>query len=239
MTKTFKILSAISFIALAIVLTFVGVWALTDLDFTVGGNITYTAPEPEVLDKSQYPMLSFTITDSINKYVEVEAGSTSPTGDIIIPQTVLISGVEYTTTSIANGAGGIKGDGGFGGYTQITSIKMPNSIKTIELWAFANCSGLTNIEIPDSVQSLGNYSFYNCTSLKKVTIGEGMQSIGYGTFYSCTTLAEVIVKAITPPTLDSNVFLTCPALSTIYVPAESLTTYKNADGWKEYNIQPI
>ena len=33
---------------MAIVLTFVGVWALTDLDFTVGGDITYTAPEPQI-----------------------------------------------------------------------------------------------------------------------------------------------------------------------------------------------
>ncbi|MBO5022269.1 MAG: hypothetical protein J6C53_02185, partial [Clostridia bacterium] len=48
MTKTFKILSTISFIAMAIVLTFVGVWALTDLDFTVGGDITYTAPKPTI-----------------------------------------------------------------------------------------------------------------------------------------------------------------------------------------------
>ena len=48
MTKTFKILTTISFIAMAIVLTFVGVWALTDLDFTVGGDITYTAPEPQI-----------------------------------------------------------------------------------------------------------------------------------------------------------------------------------------------
>ncbi len=47
MTTKFKILSSISFIALAVVLTFVGVWALTDLDFAVGGNITYTAPEVE------------------------------------------------------------------------------------------------------------------------------------------------------------------------------------------------
>ncbi len=48
MTKTIKILSTISFIAMAIVLTFVGVWALADLDFTVGGDITYTAPEPQI-----------------------------------------------------------------------------------------------------------------------------------------------------------------------------------------------
>ena len=45
MTTKFKILSIISFIALAVVLTFVGVWAVTDLNFMVGGDITYTAPE--------------------------------------------------------------------------------------------------------------------------------------------------------------------------------------------------
>ncbi len=48
MTTKFKILSSVAFIALAVVLTFVGVWALTDLDFSVGGNITYTAPKPQI-----------------------------------------------------------------------------------------------------------------------------------------------------------------------------------------------
>ena len=47
MPKTFKIFTAISFTVMAIVLTFVGVWALTDLDFSVGGDITYTAPKTE------------------------------------------------------------------------------------------------------------------------------------------------------------------------------------------------
>ncbi len=47
MTTKLKILSTISFIALAIVITFVGVWAITDLNFAVCGDITYTAPEPK------------------------------------------------------------------------------------------------------------------------------------------------------------------------------------------------
>ncbi len=47
MPKPFKIFTAISFTVMAIVLTFVGVWALTDLDFSVGGDITYTAPKTE------------------------------------------------------------------------------------------------------------------------------------------------------------------------------------------------
>ncbi len=40
-----RILSIISIFALAIMLTLVGIWAVTDLDFIVGGDITYTAPE--------------------------------------------------------------------------------------------------------------------------------------------------------------------------------------------------
>ncbi len=47
MSLKFKLLSTISFICLAIVLTFVGVYALTDLNFSVGGDITYTAPTGE------------------------------------------------------------------------------------------------------------------------------------------------------------------------------------------------
>ncbi len=65
MTTKFKILSTISFIALAVVLTFVGVWALTDLDFIVGGNITYTAPESESILKY----------DEENGYFYVEMGT--------------------------------------------------------------------------------------------------------------------------------------------------------------------
>lgn len=45
MSKIVKIFQIISFACLGLMLTFVGVWAMTDLDFTVGGDITYTAPQ--------------------------------------------------------------------------------------------------------------------------------------------------------------------------------------------------
>ena len=41
----FKILYTTMFVCLAMVLTLVGIWAVADLDFAVGGDITYTAPE--------------------------------------------------------------------------------------------------------------------------------------------------------------------------------------------------
>ena len=44
----FKFFTTISFVCLAIMLTLVGIWAVTDLDFAVGGDITYTAPKPQI-----------------------------------------------------------------------------------------------------------------------------------------------------------------------------------------------
>ncbi len=44
MGKLSKIFSALSFVCLALLLSLVGVWALADLNFAVGGDITYTAP---------------------------------------------------------------------------------------------------------------------------------------------------------------------------------------------------
>ena len=44
MGKIAKIFQVLSFACLGLLLTFVGVWAMTNLDFSVGGDITYTAP---------------------------------------------------------------------------------------------------------------------------------------------------------------------------------------------------
>ncbi len=88
MTTKFKILSSIAFIALAIVLTFVGVWALADLDFTVGGNITYTAPEPSV---ELY-------RDETDTYWYVKMGSTADVSEIRW-RLVGLNGERYTSST--------------------------------------------------------------------------------------------------------------------------------------------
>ena len=41
----YKILTTITFICMAIMLTLVGIWAVADLGFAVGGDITYEAPK--------------------------------------------------------------------------------------------------------------------------------------------------------------------------------------------------
>ena len=54
--------------------------------------------------------------------------------------------------------------------SNIESIDIPDSVTSIEGWAFSNCSNLTSIVIPSSVTSITYSVFSDCTSLTAVTI---------------------------------------------------------------------
>ena len=123
----------------------------------------------------------------------------------------------------------------------IKSISLPSGVTSIGNYAFYNCSSLTSITIPSSVTSIGNSAFYYCSSLASITIPSGVTSIGARAFASCSSLASITVEAVTPPTLGSGVFSSTHADLVIYVPAESVETYKAASGWSTYasRIQAI
>lgn len=120
------------------------------------------------------------------------------------------------------------------------SLELPNAITNISDNTFERCLSLTSVNIPDSVTSIGNSAFFQCTSLTSATIGSGVTTIGTSAFSGCSNMTTITIKATTPPTLDSGVFNNtnnCP----IYVPAESVETYKAASGWSNYadRIQAI
>ncbi|MCM1533167.1 MAG: leucine-rich repeat protein [Corallococcus sp.] len=52
----------------------------------------------------------------------------------------------------------------------ITSITIPNSVKTIGGFAFQNCNCLTGITVPNSVTSIGSSAFSGCSSLESITL---------------------------------------------------------------------
>ncbi len=79
---------------------------------------------------------------------------------------------------------------------KITSVTIPDSVKSIGYSAFSGCTGLTSITIPNNVKSIGNYAFYGCTGLTSVTIGNSVKSIGDDAFYNCTGLKEVHISDI-------------------------------------------
>lgn len=89
------------------------------------------------------------------------------------------------TTQIANGV--------FNGYTDLSSITIPDSVTAIGSQSFAG-SGITEINLPPSVVQIGSQVFQGCPSLEKVVFNTGsMQfsgSNGY-MFYNCSKLKEI------------------------------------------------
>jgi len=76
-------------------------------------------------------------------------------------------------------------------YTGLTSITIPDSVKSIGGYAFSDCTGLTSITIPDSVESIGPEAFKGCTGLTNVTIGSGVKNIGNEAFKGCNSLTTI------------------------------------------------
>lgn len=143
-----------------------------------------------------------------------------------------------TTITIPDGVKTI-GQGAFTG-SALVSISIPSSVTSIERNAFQNCNVLTGITIPDSVTSIGLGAFYGCISLTNINIPDSVTSIDRGAFMYCMYLDDITITAIAPPTLGAGVFDStnnCP----IYVPAESVNAYKAASGWSDYasRIQAI
>ena len=119
------------------------------------------------------------------------------------------------------------------------SVSIPNTIEYIGENAFTSCDNLTSVEIPDSVKTIANSSFNQCINLTTVTLGNSVELIDG--FCDCDKIETITITTTTPPTLKSEGFRNVDLLNAIYVPAESMETYKNADGWKNFadKIQAI
>lgn len=155
------------------------------------------------------------------------------------------------------------GDYAFGYTSGYTSITIPPSVTTFGKSAFYGVSGLNSVTIDyASNATLGNFQFKdlpitsltigsnptriassmfeNCTGLTTLVIPSNISSIDGSAFYGCSGLTSITVESTTPPTLGSGAFNNtnnCP----IYVPPESVDTYKAASGWSSYasRIQAI
>ena len=90
---------------------------------------------------------------------KVIANTPKYSGDIVIPETITYNNHTYTVTELVLDA--------FAHCTEMTSITLPNSLKTIGI-AFNECTGLTSITIPESVSKIDGYAFMNCSNLDTI-----------------------------------------------------------------------
>ena len=113
---------------------------------------------------------------------------------------------------------------------------IPNSVTSIEDYAFYSCNGLTSVTIPNYVTRIGFSAFENCSDLTSITIGNGVTSIGSYAFYGCDT-KEIISKIENPFAISSNTFNDNTFNNaTLYVPTGTIGMYKSVDGWNRFNF---
>ena len=70
------------------------------------------------------------------------------------------------------------------------SFKIPDSVITIQKYAFQDCVLLTSVTIPETVQTIGKYIFDRCKSIQNVTLSINSKTSNIGRFFNSTIYDE-------------------------------------------------
>ena len=91
------------------------------------------------------------------------------------------------------------------GMSEITSVKLPSTLRAIPHLGFYWCKNLDNVVIPGNVKEIGDNAFSWCENLTNLTISEGVERIGQAAFFRCNNLNEVTIpKSVTQ--IDMHAF---------------------------------
>ena len=185
------------------------------------------------------------------KELEVSSGDRHYSGTVVIPEEVTYMDKVLKVTSVGNNA--------FRHCVSLTTVVIPNSVKTIGYSAFEGC-GITSMTIPNSVTSIGSHAFLDCLNLTSLTISNSITKINYSTFEGCISLGSVIIPnsvtsieesafeecwnlaSVTIPNsvthIGDNAFLGCSNLVSVTIP-ENVTTINDGAFWCCSNLKTL
>ncbi len=119
--------------------------------------------------------------------------------------------------------------------TSLRTVVITDKETEISENEFYGCTNLQNFTVGDGVTTFGDWAFSSCSSLKKLSFGNKLETIGKEAFSDCNSVTQIFSRASTPPVCGSQALddinkWTCK----LYVPIGSMSTYQQADQWKEF-----
>lgn len=198
---------------------------LVDIIYFDESDSEYVAPKCEPLEFSEYG----------DGYIVTGIGEVTAL-DIVVPETHLgkpVIGIgnnafryeKITSVTLPDTVKTI-GECAFSGCYILKSVTLGNSVWEIENNAFSDTFALESINIPDTVTVIGPWAFRN-SSISEITIPNGITYIEDGTFEG-TQISEIVIPA-SVGYIDYRAFYRCEKLASITVDEENLT-YKSIDG---------
>lgn len=122
---------------------------------------------------------------------------------------------------------------------KLKSVVFDSKLKTINTYAFINCTNLETVELPASVTTIGNYAFMNCSKLKSASISGSVATLGTSVFAECGSLETVsLPESLT--SIGKTAFLNCRMLSDVTI-GENVSTigaraFYGCDGLENVSI---
>ena len=144
---------------------------------------------------------------------------------------------DFTTGSLQNAVKTAIGNSSSSDVSMITVAGIVNGNDLGIINTYSNCQLLDLCRV-SGITNVPSYAF-DYTKLEAAYLPASVERIGYRAFYQCSQLSSLIVYAMTPPALESDVFTGVPEDLVVYVPAAAIARYQDASVWKGFTILPI
>lgn len=123
----------------------------------------------------------------------------------------------------------------------ILRCELSGNLAPSDLWSFSilkNCSTI-DLKTVRLMDVLPTSAFFSNYKLKELYLPASIKEIGDFSFSNPSPMTKIVCYAETPPIVHSNTFRGVPFSISVLVPQKALEQYRNADGWSDFNIQPI
>ena len=101
--------------------------------------------------------------------------------------------------------------------SNLKSINLPVTQKTLPTSFLEGCTSLESIELPATLTTISSDAFYGCTKLANVNLHEGLTTINQRAFYNCK-LAEITIPS-TVTSIGNGAFKGNPTTTIVWKPA--------------------